>query len=153
MNSASATDEPPRAPTRRGARRAALQALYQWQVADTEPDDLLRQFHAGDRLSGVDHAYFDALVRGVVAEASALESCFGEYLDRAPAQLDPVERSVLLLGVFELRERADVPYRVVLDQALELAKRFGAQDGHRYINGVLDRAARALRGSEVDGAT
>lgn len=135
--------------TRRGARRAAVQALYQWLLADTEADDLLHQFEGEGRLSGCDRDYFGALVDGVINDLPGLESAFAGYLDRTTDHLDPVERAILLLAVFELRERAEVPYRVVLNEALELAKRFGAQDGHRYVNGVLDRTARDLRATET----
>lgn len=135
--------------TRRKARRAAVQAVYQWLVAESRIGDLVRQFESGGRLSGCDRAYFDALVRGVAHDRSGLESTFVGYLDRPAQHLDPVERAVLLLAVFELRDRLEVPYRVVVNEALELAKRFGAEDGHRFVNGILDRVARDLRATEI----
>lgn len=128
-----------RAGSRRAARRAALQALYQWQMAATGADDLISQFERDGRLRGADAEYFRALVRGAIAAATELEAVYAEYLDRPSTQLDPVERAILLLGVYELRERAEVPHRVAINEALELAKAFGATDGHRYINGVLDK--------------
>lgn len=135
--------------SRRAARRAATQALYQWLVADTEAGDLIRQFQLERRLDRCDRAYFGALVRGVIEDPEPLEALFAGHLDRAPTLLDPVERGILLLAVFELRDRVDVPCRVVLNEALELAKRFGAEGGHRFVNGVLDGVARELRAAET----
>lgn len=125
--------------SRRNARRAALQALYQWQVTATEPGELILQFERGGRLRGADADYFRTLVRGVIAAAAELEAGYAGYLDRPQAQLDPVERAILLLGAYELSERAEVPYRVAINEALELARGFGATEGHRFINGVLDK--------------
>lgn len=135
--------------SRQLTRRAALQALYQWLQADTEAGDLVLQFERSGRLRRADPAYFRRLVRGVIDEAGALEAEYGGILDRPAVQLDPVERAILLLAVYELRDCPDVPYRVVIDQATELAKRFGAQDGHRFVNGVLDKVARRLRAAEA----
>ncbi|MES1943294.1 NusB antitermination factor [Salinisphaera sp. PC39] len=136
--------------SRRAARRAALQALYQWQVATTDVGDLMLQFRRGGHLRGADADYFRTLVEGTVTAAPDLEAVYGEYLDRHPAQLDPVERAILLLGAYELAERVEVPYRVVINEALELAKAFGATEGHRYVNGVLHRCAGHWRAAEVD---
>lgn len=135
--------------SRRLARRAALQALYQWQIAATDGNDLMLQFEREDRLDRADAAYFRTLVSGTLGMVEDLESVLGTFLDRAPAHLDPVERGILLLGAFELSERIEVPYRVVINEALELAKAFGATDGHRYVNGVLQRCAEHWRGPEV----
>lgn len=135
--------------TRRGqSRRVALQALYQWLQADTELGDLILQFDRSGSLRGADREYFRLLVRGVVADTSGLEQEFDAILDRPAAQLDPVERAALLLAVFELRECLDVPYRVVLNEATELTKSFGAEGGHRFVNGVLDKVAHRLRAVE-----
>lgn len=133
---------------RRNARRAALQALYQWQVAATEAGDLMLQFERGGRLRGIDADYFRLLVRGAIAAAAELESEFAEYLDRPLSQLDPVERAILLLGAYELRECPDVPHRVVINEALELAKSFGATESHRFINGVLDKVWKSQSANE-----
>lgn len=127
------------------ARQAALQALYQWLQADTEAGELVLQFQRGGLLSGAENSHFRRLVRGVIEQADALEPLFAEFVDRRPAQLDPVERALLLMAVLELRDCPQVPYRVVINEAVDLAKRFGGQDSHRYINGVLDKAARQLR--------
>lgn len=134
--------------SRRKARRAALQALYQWQMTDTETGDLILQFERGGRLRGIDADYFRLLVRGTIAAAAELESEFAEYLDRPLSQLDPVERAVLLLGAYELRECPEVPYRVAINEALELAKSFGATEGHRFINGVLDKVWKSRSANE-----
>lgn len=134
---------------RPAARRAALQALYQWQITATQADDLISQFERDGRLRGADGEYFRTLVRGATEAADEVESVYADYLDRVPAQLDPVERAILLLGAYELSRRPEVPYRVVINEALELAKAFGATEGHRYINGVLDRCARHWRPGEV----
>jgi len=144
------THEPvKRAGGRRGARRVALQGLYQHLLADTEASDLVLQFQAANRLQGCDKRYFDEMLRGVVGDRAALEATFAGFLDRAPSHLDPIEHAILLLAAWELRERAEVPVRVVINEALELAKDFGATEGHRYINGVLDRVARRLRAVEL----
>lgn len=134
---------------RTAARRAAVQALYQWLVSDTEPGELIRQFKMEGRLTGCDRDYFVALVQGVINDPNSLEDAFVGYLDRTPGQLDPVERAVLLLGTLELRDRVEIPRRVVINEALELTKRFGAEGGHRFINGVLDRVAGDLRALET----
>lgn len=126
-----------------------MQALYQWLQADTEAGDLVTQFQRAGLLKKADSKYFRNLVHGVVDNEDALIFEIAETLDRDFSQLDPVERAVLLLGVLELRDRIEVPYRVVINEAVELAKRFGGQDSHRYINGVLDKAARRLRTFET----
>lgn len=135
--------------SRSAARQAAVQALYQWLQADTEAGDLILQFQRDGRLQDLDAKYFRVLVRGAIEQADELEALIAESLDRDITQLDPVERAVLLLALLELRDRIEVPYRVVINEAVELTKSFGAQDSHRYINGVLDKAARQLRSTEI----
>lgn len=150
MTEAAAGAKPGQRPgNRRAARRAALQAIYQWLLADTDTGELLLQFERDGTLRGADGDYFRTLVRGVLADPDGLEAEVVGYLDRRVEHLDPVERAVLLVAVYELRERIEIPFRVVLNEALELAKRYGAEAGHRYINGVLDRAAAALRPQET----
>lgn len=139
----------PRRGARRAARRAALQAIYQWLLNSSDSGELILQFHRAGYVRGGDGAYFEQLVRGVLADTQGLEAGLVEFLDRDLALLDPVERAILLLSAYELRERVEVPFRVVIDEALDLAKRYGAQDGHRYINGVLDRCARHWRPFET----
>jgi N utilization substance protein B len=133
------------------ARRRILQALYQWQLTQQDPADIARQFLGEHRLGHMDLDYFSEVLRGVTAEVLTLDAAFDQYLDRPARTLDPVELALLRLGTYELRERMEVPYRVCLDQAVELAKAFGAEQSHRYINGVLDRVGRdvALRKTEL----
>ncbi len=128
---------------RRRARSRLVQALYQQLLTGQPPEEIERQFLA-EGLEGCDIAYFRELLHAVPAAAEALEARFVPLLDRPLAQIDPVERAVLLLGAYELAERIEVPYRVVIHEAVELAKRFGADQSHRYINGVLDRLAGQL---------
>lgn len=135
------------------ARSLAVQALYQLQLSETESADLLRQFHEEEGMDGADADYFDELVRGCMGAAASLREHFDRHLDRPEVQLDPVERAILMLATWEFRERMDVPWRVVLDEAVTLARRFGAEESHRYINAVLDRVARELRPTETGHAT
>ena len=130
------------------ARKIAVQALYRWQVNAGPWQDLLLEFAAAEDMPKADKEYFDALVRGVAEAAASWDAALARYTDRKPAELDPVEHAVLLIGLFELSSRPDVPYRVVINEGVGLAKRFGATDGHNYVNAVLDRAARELRPGE-----
>ena len=130
------------------ARKLALQALYRWQLNDCPWQDLIQEFRDAQDMPRADHDYFRELVEGVWRSREALDTQLSSWLDRAPALLDPIEHAVLLIGVYELRDRQDVPYRVAINEAVTLAKRFGATDGHKYVNAVLDRAARTLRPDE-----
>jgi N utilization substance protein B len=130
------------------SRRLALQALYQWQMTGQSFPELRNQYTSDDGYAEVDPEYFQQLLQGVVENSAALDAMIGEWLDRPVAQLDPVEHAVLLLGVEELRAHVEVPYKVVLNECVELTKKFGATDGHKFINAVLDRAARQLRAAE-----
>ena len=130
------------------SRRLALQALYQWQMTGQSFPELRNQYTSDEGYAEVDAEYFQQLLQGVVENSAALDAMIGEWLDRPVAQLDPVEHAVLLLGVEELRAHVEVPYKVVLNECVELAKKFGATDGHKFINAVLDRAARQLRAAE-----
>ena len=130
------------------SRRLALQALYQWQMTGQSFPELRNQYTSDEGYAGVDAEYFQQLLQGVVDDSAALDAMIGEWLDRPVAQLDPVEHAVLLIGVEELRAHVEVPYKVVLNECVELTKKFGATDGHKFINAVLDRAARQLRAAE-----
>jgi N utilization substance protein B len=130
------------------ARKLALQALYRWQLNECPWQDLIQEFGDAEDMPRADREYFRELIEGVWRTREALDAQLSEWLDRAPALLDPVEHAVLLIGVYELRDRQDVPYRVAINEAVTLAKRFGATDGHKYVNAVLDRAARTLRPNE-----
>ena len=130
------------------ARRLAMQALYQWQMTGQSYAELRNQFAADEGYAEVDAEYFQQLLEPIVENHAELDALLAQWLDRPVAQLDPVEHAVLLVGVEELRARLEVPYRVVLNEGVELAKKFGATEGHKFINAVLDRAARSLRAAE-----
>jgi N utilization substance protein B len=131
------------------ARRCAVQALYQWQVAGQDPQDILREFVAERELVKVDLDYFAALIRGIPDHVDELVEDLRPALDRDWQQVGPVERSVLLVGAYELRYCPHIPWRVVVNEAIELCKMFGAEEAHKYVNGVLDRIARKLRPYET----
>ena len=135
------------------ARRLALQALYQWQLTGHSFAELRNQYTADEGYPEVDPEYFKALLQGAIEGAEAIDALLAQWLDRPVDQLDPVEHAVLLIGVEELRAHVEVPYRVVLNEGVELAKKFGATDGHKFINAVLDRAARELRAAEQQAAS
>lgn len=127
------------------ARRFAMQALYQWQLTQQDAAAIDAQFATEEDMERADQAYFHELLHEVPARLERLNGALAPCLDRALAQLDPVERAILWIGAYELMFRSDVPYRVVINEAVELAKRFGADQGHRFVNGVLDRLARSER--------
>lgn len=131
------------------ARRCAMQALYQWQMAGQDVADIEKQFLAEHDLAGADLAYFSDLLHGVPRHGGDLDEHFRALLDRSVDSLDPVELAVLRIGVYELLQHPEIPYRVIINEAVELAKTFGADQSHRYINGVLDKVARELRGTEI----
>lgn len=137
---------------RRKARHYALQALYQWHMASSSPRTIEAEFRTDYDFSVVDLEYFQALLHGVPPLAEELDALYGPLLDRELRELDPIERCLLRMGSYELRERIDVPYRVVINEAVSLAKKFGAADSYKYINGVLDKLAAQLRGPEVSAA-
>lgn len=144
----------PNAPTgktaaRRQARSLAMQALYQWQLAAQPINEIEAQFRVDNDFTSVDGAYFREILHGVPANKTEIDDAFAGLLDRPLDELDPVELSILRLSTFELLKRVDVPYRVVINEGIELAKVFGATDGHKFVNGVLDRLAPVLRAAEV----
>jgi N utilization substance protein B len=138
----------PRSGARSVARKLALQALYRLQINEGPWQDVLSEFQSAEDMPKADREYFEAIVRAVAGERSELDAQLAGWLDRKPAELDPVEHAVLLLGTWELRSRPDVPWRVVINEAVTLTRRFGATDGHKFVNAVLDRAARELRPQE-----
>ncbi len=135
-------------PSRRRSREFALQGLYQWRVGKNRAEDIARQTAEAEGFSRADSAYFSRLFRGTVAEAASLEAEIAPLLDRGAQELSPIEFAILLLGAFELKHVPEVPYRVVINEAVEIAKVFGGTDGHKYVNGVLDKLARRLRVAE-----
>ncbi len=130
------------------ARRRAVQALYQWQLTAQSVKEIEAQFEREQDLRETDLGYFRDLLRGVVREREALDAALAPHLHRPIEQVDPVERAILRLGAYELRARPDVPYRVVIDEAVGLARVFGAEDGHRFVNAVLDKLIPELRAAE-----
>lgn len=134
------------------ARRRALQAIYAWQMSGATVRDVIAEFAHEQAREQADLDYFEDLVRGVDGNRDALDEALQPFLDRDIDHVDPVERAVLRLATYELRMRPDVPYRVVINEAIETAKRFGAEHGHTYINGVLDHAAVEWRAVEVQAA-
>lgn len=142
----------PHAPRSR-ARRRAIQALYQWQLNPCAVVDIVSQFLDEQDFSGVDLEYFRELLVGVEEHRHQLDEHLDKHLDRDLAQVDPLERAILRLSTFELMQRLDVPVKVVLDEAIELARRFGSEQGHAYINGVLDPLAKVLRKTEMDASS
>lgn len=128
---------------RRRARRRALQALYQWQMGGQDPGHIEQQFLEEARMGRIDLDYFAELLHQVAARVVELDAAIDPFLDRPFVTLDPVEKAILRLGTYELLERIDVPYRVVINEAVELARSFGAEQSHRYINGVLDKVGHA----------
>ena len=133
---------------RQKARRMVLQALYQWQLAGAPVHEIQAEFR-GYYQGRIDWAYFHDVFPATVAHVAELDAAITPLLDREMSALDPVELSVLRFGMYELLHRLEVPYKVVINECVELAKVFGATDGHRYINGILDRAARSIRTLEI----
>lgn len=131
------------------ARRRALQAIYAWQVAGGDARQVIAQFAHEQAREIADLAYFEDLVRGVIGRVAQLDDALVPYLDREVAQVDPIERAALRIAAYELLHRPDVPYRVVLNEAIDSTKRFGSEHGHTYVNGVLDRAAAEWRAPEA----
>lgn len=130
---------------RRRARRRALQALYQWQLNDDSAAKIIEQFLEEQNFDDVDGEYFQRLVRDVIAEGAMLDEKLGPHIERIDTSLDQMERVILRIGAVELLKHPEIPYRVIIDEAVELAHRFGAEQGHSFVNGVLDRLARELR--------
>ena len=137
---------------RRRAREFALQGLYQWQLAGTDPETIARQLADARGFDKVDAGYFKGLLEGVVAAAPELERTIAPHLDREYSRLSPVERGILLLAGYELAHQPEVPYRAVINEAVELAKEYGGTDGHKFVNGVLDKLAAKLRQAEMRGS-
>ncbi len=134
------------------ARRRALQAVYAWQMSDSPIERVIEQFRNEQDMEIADLVYFEALVRGVCEHRDDLDVALSVFIDRTIAQVDPIERAVLRIAAYELKFRPDVPYRVVINEAIETTKRFGADQGHTYVNGVLDRAAADWRALEVQAS-
>jgi len=134
------------------ARRRATQALYAWQMSGNPMSLVIDEFRHEQDMEIADLDYFEDLLRGVDRHCAELDAGLTPFLEREMSQLDPIERAVLRLAAYELRHRPDVPYRVVINEAIEVTKRFGAEHGHTFVNGVLDKAAREWRSAEQRGS-
>jgi N utilization substance protein B len=138
--------------SRRRSREFALQGLYQWQLARSDPKTIASQLAEAGGFEKIDVEYFSALLNGTVGNAPALEQEITPCLDRGFKQLSPVERGILLLACFEFMHQPQVPYRVVINEAVELAKSYGGTDGYKYVNGVLNKLAARVRAAETGAA-
>jgi len=134
---------------RTNARKAAVQALYQWQMTGQSLIEIERQFLEDERLKDAQKSYFTELFHGVPKNLEAIDQALSEFVDRPVNMIDPVERAILRMGVYELLHRLDMPYRVVLNEGINLAKYFGADGSHKYINGILDKVAQQKRAVEI----
>jgi N utilization substance protein B len=143
-------NRPPSA--RRRSREAALQGLYEWLLGGGDAGVIDAHMREQEGFSEVDAAHFDALLHGCIAEAADIDALLAKHVDRKTTELSPVEHGVLMIGAYELKHCIDVPYKVAINEAVELAKNFGGTDGHKYVNGVLDKAAADLRPVEVQAA-
>jgi N utilization substance protein B len=137
---------------RRRARELALQGLYEWLVGRGDVAAIDAHMREQDGFERSDSQHFDALLHGCVREAASLDAVLARHADRKTSEMSPVEHGILLIGSYELAHCVDVPYKVAINEAVELAKTFGGTDGHKYVNGVLDKAALELRPSEVAAA-
>ncbi|MDP3267572.1 MAG: transcription antitermination factor NusB [Legionella sp.] len=134
---------------KRRARKLALQALYQWLMSGSELHEIEAQFRVANNMDRVDGDYFCRLLHGIPGEVTALEESFSPFVDREISGLNPIELTVLRIGAFELIHCPEIPYKVVLDESISLTKEFGSQDGHRYVNGVLNNLAQQVRAVEI----
>lgn len=134
---------------KRRARKLALQSLYQWLMSGTDLIEIEAQFRAVNNMDKVDQAYFSKLLHGVPGNLAQIEAAISPFLDRPIDGLNPIELTILRLSTFELFYCLEIPYRVVLDESVSLAKEFGSQDGHRYVNGILHHVAKKVRNVET----
>ena len=138
--------------TRRRSREYALQGVYQWLLAGGKWQDIVAQIREDRHFEQADAEYFAGLLAGVIGSIESLDALLAPHLDRAITGLTPIERAILEIAAFELRDRPEAPWRVIVNEAIELAKTFGGTDGHKYVNAVLDRAAREFRAAEYGPA-
>ncbi len=141
--------KPPARSARRRSRELALQGLYEWRVGGAEVSLVDAHMREQDDFGRCDAVHFDALLHGCIRDAAVLDAVLAKHLDRKATMLSPVEHGILMIGAYELQHCLDIPYRVAINEAVELAKSFGGTDGHKYVNGVLDKAAGDLRPVEV----
>ena len=137
---------------RRRAREIALQGLYEWLISGSDAGVIEAHMREQDGFEKADSTHFDALLHGCITEAADLDAVLARHVDRKTTELSPIEHGVLMIGAYELKHCIDVPYKVAINEAVELAKNFGGTDGHKYVNGVLDKTAVDLRPAEVEAA-
>ena len=138
--------------SRHKARRAAVQALYQWQLTQQAPGDIENHFILDHEMDDIDVDYFHHLVREIPLHIHELDDHITPHLDRRLNDVDPVELACLRIGTYEFEFHPEIPYKVILNEAVELAKTFGAEHGHKYVNAILDKVAEGLRASEISNA-
>jgi N utilization substance protein B len=148
MTDSSSKKSPRGSRARSIARKLAMQALYQWQMTQQSAAEIKQQYLESDDSAGVDEEHFSELLTQCIARQAEITGALTPFIDRPLEQLDPVEAAILMIGMYELQQRLDIPYRVVINEGVDLCKRFGATEAHKYINAVLDRAARDIRAAE-----
>ena len=148
---AGAKRTPPKSGRRR-AREVALQGLYEWLISGSDAGVIDAHMREQGDFDKCDAAHFDALLHGCIAEAGEIDALLAKHVDRPTRQLSPIEHGALMIGVYELKHCISIPYKVAINEAVELAKGYGGTDGHKYVNGVLDKAAAELRAVEVNAA-
>lgn len=135
--------------SRTNARQSAVQALYQWQITGQNLNEIEQQFYINENFKKVKRSYFKELLHGVPGQLKSLDNALLEFSDRTINEIDPVERAILRVGVYELVNRPDVPYKVILNEGVNLAKRYGATESYKYVNSVLDKVAQKQRPFET----
>ncbi len=151
MNSEKRADKAPKK-SRRKAREFGVQGLYQWKLTGGDANAILSQLREEKEFPKIDEEHLALLLRGVIGQAQELDMLIAPYLDRPAGELSPVEHAILLLAAYEMKHHPEIPYRVVINEAVELAKTYGGTDGHKFVNGVLDKLAAQVRAVEVKGA-
>jgi len=141
-------EDEPRVTPRTQARRVALQAIYQWQMTGDNSLTIMRYFQEHNLLAGCEFELYKEILEQVLETHEELDAEFAEFLDRDPMRLDPIERAILRISTYELKNQPATPYKAVINEGVELAKRFGAEQSHKFINGVLDKVAKKLRAAE-----
>ncbi len=147
--SAGRADKAPKK-SRRKAREFAVQGLYQWKLSGGNADTILSQLREDKEYPKIDEAHLAVLLQGVTGGATELDAMIAPFLDRPVGELSPVEHAILLLAAYEMQHHPEIPYRVVINEAVELAKTYGGTDGHKFVNGVLDKLAAQVRAVEVN---
>jgi N utilization substance protein B len=151
MSKPAITPKAPPKSSRRRSRELALQGIYQWRLTSDDPEQIEKQIRAEKGMGRYDAEFFSKLLRGALTQHAELETAVTMHLDRTLSELSPVEFSVLMIGAYELIHHPEIPYRVIINEAVELAKTFGGTDGHKFVNGVLDKLAAQVRAVEVRG--